>query len=154
MDAERLRQDLIAIERLHRADSEAVESGDLERLPALVSEAAVMMPPGAGFQRGRGPTPEAIASWKEAYRDYLDVRYEFRFEEVVPLGDFAFEWGTVHSRVRKRDGSEEREAHKILRILRREADGEWRVYRAMWNELPAAPGAAGEPTSASGQERS
>lgn len=150
MDAERVRQDLDAIGRLHAADMEAVRSGAIELLPQLVCEDAVMMPPGAGFQRGRGPRPETIDAWKKAYRDYAEVDYEFRFEEVVPLGDYAFEWGSLHSRVRKHDGTVEVEAHKLMRILRRDAaDGQWRVYRAIWNDLPAAALAAGGEPSAS-----
>ena len=55
------------------------------------------------------------------------------WEEVRPLGDFAYEQGIVRYAVRDADGGIVRETQRLMRLLRRQPDGQWRVSRAMWH---------------------
>jgi ketosteroid isomerase-like protein len=53
-------------------------------------------------------------------------------EEVKVLGDHAFQWGTYHYTVRTREGGETvRTSGKLMRILQRQPDGSWKMYRGM-----------------------
>ena len=47
------------------------------------------------------------------------------------FGDFAYERGIVRYTVRDIDGEIVRETQRLMRILRRQDDDSWRVYRAM-----------------------
>ena len=62
------------------------------------------------------------------------VGYEHNFEERKILGDWAFEWGSYISVAAPKDGGEPSQSSgKLLRILKRQQNGEWKVARAIWN---------------------
>lgn len=132
--------DLEAIERLHRQDARAARDKDFDTLLTLLSDDIVFMPPGENFLRGL----EAVKEKQQRYRDQLAgieiLDYRFEFEEVVLAGDYAFEWGANIGRVRTADGNEVEQRTKLLRILKRQPDGQWKVHRAMWNGVSAAGG--------------
>jgi ketosteroid isomerase-like protein len=73
----------------------------------------------------------------EAMHDVEVTEYELDFEEVMVLGDYAFEWGTIRGAARPIAGDRaappEPSVYKVLRILKKAPDGQWRVHRAMWN---------------------
>jgi ketosteroid isomerase-like protein len=67
--------------------------------------------------------------------DVLD--YALRFQEVKVLGDYAYEWGSITGSMREIvTGDVSRSAFHVMRILRRQADGSWRVYRSIWTRAP------------------
>ena len=130
-------RELAAIEELHQRDLAASKAGDFETLRALVSDEAVMMPPGGDFVRGRAAIDAGMSRMVEAMAAVEVLDYVLDFEEVQVFGEYAFEWGVIRGRMRKRDGGEVGEsAYKVMRILRRQAGGEWKVHRSIWNELP------------------
>jgi len=66
------------------------------------------------------------------------LEYVLDFEEVKFLGDYAFEWGTIRGATRpKSSGEIEYSTYKVMRILKKQPDGEWKVHRSIWNENPA-----------------
>jgi ketosteroid isomerase-like protein len=66
------------------------------------------------------------------------VEYVLDIQEVKVLGDHAFEWGTYHYRVRSGRGEETvRTGGKLMRILQRQPDGMWKMYRGMVTVEPA-----------------
>jgi hypothetical protein len=69
------------------------------------------------------------------------------WEEVRLLGEFACEQGIVRYAVRDANGAILRETQRLVRLLRRQPDGEWRVLRAMWH----APRRASEKTDEKGK---
>lgn len=130
-------QELEKISQLHDRDAEASRNGDFETLRALMSEDAVLMPPNEDWIRGTGPLDEHYARMAEVMREAEVTEYTLDFEEVVVFGDYAFEWGTIRGAMRPR-GSEsstpsDSSSYKVLRVLKKAPDGEWRVHRAMWN---------------------
>jgi ketosteroid isomerase-like protein len=68
------------------------------------------------------------------------IEYVLDFEEVKVLGEYAFEWGMIRGKTRRREGEEvEEPSYKVMRILRKETDGEWKVHRSIWNTYPGEP---------------
>ena len=60
------------------------------------------------------------------------LEYVLDIQEVKVLGDHAFQWGTYHDSVRPRTGGEPvRTAGKLMRILQRQSDGSWKMYRGI-----------------------
>jgi ketosteroid isomerase-like protein len=72
-------------------------------------------------------------------RVFEPVEYVEHFEEIEVAGNYAFEWGTYRGASRTRAGGDPWfYSGKLLRILRREPDGSWKMYRTM---------TTGDPTS-------
>ena len=138
--AEREAADRRAIEELHRRDAEAARRGDFATLRELMTDDAVVMPPGGGFQRGRAELDAASEAMESSFSEVEVLAYDLDFEEVLLFGDHAVEWGTITGAMRPHggDGEPQRYAYKVMRILRRRPDGTWRVHRTIWNETPAA----------------
>jgi ketosteroid isomerase-like protein len=53
-------------------------------------------------------------------------------QEVKVLGDHAYQWGTYRYSMRPRPGGETvRTSGKLMRILQRQPDGLWKMYRGI-----------------------
>lgn len=127
--------DLRAIEELHRADMAASKAGDFATLRTLMSDDAVMLPPGGRPVRGRAEIDASMARAEEAMRGVEVLEYVLDFEEVQIVGDYAFEWGWIRGSMRAREGGEAvASTYKVMRVLRRRPDGRWKVHRSIWNE--------------------
>jgi len=127
--------DLAAIRDLHEIDRRASLARDFETLRSILSDDAVVLAPGAPPLAGRRAIDENFRQMVETLQEIEVLDYELDFEEVRVFGDYAYEWGRIRGTLRDPATGEERQnAFKVLRILRREADGRWRIYRTMWNE--------------------
>jgi uncharacterized protein (TIGR02246 family) len=130
-------KDLRAIEELHRRDCAASRGGDFATLRSLMSDDAVVMPPGGRVRRGRAELDESFERMAEGMGAVEVLEYELDFEEVKVLGDYAFEWGTIRGAMRAKGGEEvERSTYKLMRILQKQRDGTWKVHRTIWNDNP------------------
>jgi ketosteroid isomerase-like protein len=68
------------------------------------------------------------------------VDWALNFEEVRIFGDYALQWGTYGGSVRPRAGGERsRTGGKLMRILQRQPDGSWKMYRTMYTVDPPTP---------------
>lgn len=119
--------DLAAIERLRQINLLAIRSQNHGVLDSLLTEDAVMMAPGSEPQRGR---PEIPGSGN----GLSILEYDEEYEELKILAGYAYEWGTIRCSYMMADGERQNLRFKVLRILQRQEDGEWKVHRAMWNE--------------------
>jgi ketosteroid isomerase-like protein len=137
------RKDLDAIEDIHRRDVAATKAGDLEALKSLMDAQCVVFPPDSEPEAGQSYLDHARASsdGAEPQTEILELVQEW--EEVQLLGDFAYEQGVVRYAVRDANGTVIRETQRLMRLLRRQPDGGWRVLRAMWH----APRRASEETT-------
>ena len=69
-----------------------------------------------------------------AYKDVEVLKYEQNFGELVILGDYAFEWGTVSGSSKMKSTNEEYDSsYQLMRILKKQDDGSWKIYRSIWN---------------------
>ena len=131
-----MKTDLAKIKELDEKDIAASQAQDFEGLLDLWDPEGIAIPP------DRDPVVgiEQIAIWlnQPAETEYEVTRYEHLFEERKIIGDWAFEWGSYLSAAAPLDGAAAIEASgKLLRILKRQPDGEWKVARAIWNVDPA-----------------
>ena len=135
-------KDLEAIEELHRQDVAATKEGDYETLMSLMDEQCILFPPDSEPEDGRVYLSRALASSDstELQPEILELVQDW--EEVRLLGEFAYEQGIVRYAVRDASGDILRETQRLMRLLRRQPDGGWRVLRAMWH----APRRASEET--------
>ena len=136
-------KDLEAIEDLHRRDVAATRAGDYEALMSLMDEQCVLFPPDGEPEDARAYLRRARASSDriEPQPEILELVQDW--QEVRLLGDFAYEQGVVRYAVKNADGVIVRETQRLMRLLRRRPDGQWRVFRAMWH----APRPASEDTT-------
>ena len=130
-----MNRDRDVIDALDAQDVTASLQQDHETLLSLWDDEGVALPPGAPPVRGKA----ALRDWlvAEGEPDYDVTEYVHEFSERRILGDWAFEWGTFISAAAPHgEGAPIRSTGKLLRILRRQEDGGWKVSHAIWNLDP------------------
>ena len=129
-----MQTDRHAIEELHLRDQAAAIAGDFAALRELIDDDAVLMPPGARKQRGKAEIDASFARRAAASRTHDILEYTLDFEEVRILGDLAVEWGTICGSMREiASGRMLASAYHVMRILKRQPSGDWKVYRSIWS---------------------
>jgi len=92
---------------------------------------------------GREPVVgiEAIRAWLQ--RDRMDTtklemtEYTIDVRELRIVGDQAFEWARTSATVRPKGAPRGMRAEgSLMRVLKRQSDGSWKVARAIWNQAP------------------
>jgi uncharacterized protein (TIGR02246 family) len=124
---------LAGIEDLRRKDIAASLRYDVAALAALTTEDVVMLPPGGPPMRGR----EAVRTGLDRSKATADEVLEYRedFEETLVFGEYAVEWGWISGTERPLSGGEVRRSrHHVMRVLKRQPDGTWRVHRSIYCE--------------------
>ncbi len=118
-------EDRAAIDELRARDARAARAQDFTTLRTVIDDEAVMLPPGAPRQCGIGISDVAPT------HDVLD--YVMEFDELEIRDDRAIEWGTIRGAMRGREtGAVESSSYHVMRILRRQPDGTFKVYRSIW----------------------
>ena len=136
--------DLEAINELHRRDMQASKTWDVETLASLWTDDIVSMPQDGPPLIGKEANRNSLLKLKEESRDIDIVEYDLAFNEVKVIGDWAFEWGTFSATIRSKDeGEVSRSSGKLFRVLKRDADGTWKVARSMSNNDFADDGGGG-----------
>lgn len=135
-----LARDRAAIEQLHRKDAVAAKAGDVSTLATLWTDDAVALPPGEQPVIGIA----AIRDWLQRTRldttKFEITEYVLDFQELRISGDQAFEWARTSMSMRPKGApAGVHAAGNLMRILKRQPDGEWKVARAIWNLEPPAP---------------
>lgn len=126
--------DLEMIDKLHQADMRASKDQDYRSLRSLMSDDAVVLPPGGQMTRGREALDKKFAAMNSAPKPTEVLEYRFEWHEVQVCGEFAFEWGYILGRERNRQtGVIASEKYHVMRILQRQPDGSWKVHRTIWN---------------------
>ena len=121
------------IEKLHEDDITATIGRDADALTALWDDDAVLLQPG---------TPPIVG--KAAFHDFMkqalakspsvkEVKYVPDIRDIQVAGDVAYEWGYFDAAQKSSDQqTPERVRAKLLRVMKRQADGSWRFARVMW----------------------
>jgi uncharacterized protein (TIGR02246 family) len=112
----------------------AVNAKDSARAAALYSEAASLMVPNGETIQGRA---NIEAFWKSLVAQGLAITT--KTTAVDASGSIGYEFGTYELSL----GTGEKTVHdrgKYVNLMRREADGHWRMIVDIWNSsLPASP---------------
>ncbi len=130
-------QDREGIAALQKREIAASMAFDVNTLLDQWTDDAVLLPPRHDPIAGKAALRRFFQEKKEQYANYDMLAYEEQWNEVMVVGEYAYQWGTVSYRIRPPTGSEIGGSVHALRILKREEDGAWRVSRAIWNEAPA-----------------
>ena len=124
---------LNSIEELHHKDKQAAVNGDIETLASLFTDDGILIPAEGDIIEGKEGLKNMLKQSLELYRDYTVIEYNHDFKEIKILGKYAYEWGIYSSKYKsKKDGQEITEGGKLMRILKQQPDGSWKVARAIW----------------------
>jgi uncharacterized protein (TIGR02246 family) len=128
-------QDMAAIEKLHAQDVAATLSQDLAALAELWTDDVVRLNPGQEAEVGRQTLVAAAERRRVAQPGFRVLNYVPDIRSVTITNDgWAFEWGYfTGSYLESAGGEEKRIRAKVLRVLRRQADGSWKGAVGMWN---------------------
>jgi uncharacterized protein (TIGR02246 family) len=131
-----MENDLRAIEAINQRDVQFALANDAAMMMSQWTEDFVLLPPVGPIMRGRGAIADAFRAVEapEIVESALDI------QEIKVFGDHAFEWGTYCYSVRPRAGGDTvRTSGKLMRILQRQADGSWKMYRSIATVDASAP---------------
>lgn len=130
-----MQDDRERIEEMHQTDMRASMARDYATLRTLMSDDAVVLPPNGRVVRGRATIDAGFERMQGVELPSEVLEYRFDWQELTVLGDYAFEWGYIYGRERERATGEVTEhKHHVMRILRKEPDGAWKVHRTIWND--------------------
>jgi uncharacterized protein (TIGR02246 family) len=127
-------QDREGIEGLQKREIAASMGFDVDALLDLWTDDGVLLPPHHQPVVGRTALKQFLEERKQQYANYDMLAYNEEWNEVMVIGEYAYQWGKVIYRMKPPAGSEVEGGVHALRVLKREEDGAWRVARAIWNE--------------------
>ncbi len=134
-----LEADRRAIEALNEHDVKAALTSDTDAIVSQWTDDFVVIPPVGPILRGRSANAAIVDKGKEQIQALIPVDYVVKFEEIIVTGEYAFEWGTYRGAARPRaGGSDVTYGGKLMRILQRQRDGSWKMYRTMMTSDPPA----------------
>ena len=119
-----------AIEDLHRTFASALERGDAAAVASHFMDDAILSPPEADMQRGRGDIQHFYASFLANVR--IDA-FELTGMELTVVGDTAYEVGTYRTKLTPQGLSQTAVAGKYLWVCSRSSDGTWHILRHIYN---------------------
>jgi len=122
--------DAAAIKKLGHDYFGATNAGDPERAAATMAPNVIIMPPDRLPIVGK----EEILRLAREYHAAYDLKYSLDYDEVQTAGDWGFARATISgTRTSKSGGVVEKVSLKNLWILKRQADGQWKFWRIMFN---------------------
>jgi uncharacterized protein (TIGR02246 family) len=130
--------DVAAIRNLGPQFSQAILARDVDAVVAMYTDDAVIMPPAAPVVVGK----DAIRDFFTAQfaSDVVTTEQVFTSIQTEGMGNQAFDRGTFSGKGTRPGASDPRtEVGKYVVIVRRTADGSWRVAVDVWNSEPRSP---------------
>lgn len=126
--------DMDAINALHQRDMEASRKLDVDALASLWAEDIVTLSQGEPPLIGKQANRASILRLRDESRDLQVADYILSFNEVKIVGDWAFEWGSYTGTVAPVGGGDAiRTTGKVMRVLKKDPDGSWKIARAMYD---------------------
>jgi uncharacterized protein (TIGR02246 family) len=127
-------QDREGVAALQRNTIAASMAFDINAILGLWTDDAVILPPRHEPITGKPALHKYLEEKKEQYANYDMLAYNEQWNEVMVIGEYAYQCGTISIRAKPPTGPEVEKTVHAMRILKREDDGAWRVSRAIWNE--------------------
>jgi uncharacterized protein (TIGR02246 family) len=122
--------DLVAIEKLHRADVEATLSQDSNQLNDLWSDDCVKLGVLGPAIIGKKGIQEVYQKFRADHPDFKVLKYEPKIQDLQVADGWAIEWvyydATFQMSAKENPVSMRR---KDLRVLKRQSDGSWKFAR-------------------------
>lgn len=125
-----VKADINAINDLYKKATLALSTGDSELYLSIFTEDAVIMAPDAPAINGKANLQPII----EGLIGMFDLDLPYTAEEVKVNGDKAFARSSfLYSMTPKEGGETITRSGKEIDILKRQADGSWKIYIQCWN---------------------
>jgi ketosteroid isomerase-like protein len=117
-------------------EAAAMRTGDFARYLAILSDDALFLPPNSKPMEGN-----ELREWLRDFVERFTVEWRtFVHEEAVAVADLAYHRYSYCWTVTPKSGGAPTLARgKGMHILRRQADGAWKMSRNIWNAAPAPP---------------
>ena len=132
-------EDRQAIEELHQDDIAGSLAFDVDKLAGTWDDEIVSMPPNSKPIVGKAANHEFLESERKAMTNVEILGYEETWDEVRVMGDYAYEYGSIHSRIRQANAKDETPLHyNVMRVLKKQPSGAWKIYRTIWNDRNSA----------------
>ncbi|MBN2363741.1 SgcJ/EcaC family oxidoreductase [candidate division WOR-3 bacterium] len=126
--------DFEAIKLLHKKDKTASINKDAETLLSLFTVDGILIQPDGKIIEGIEELKKMLVYNFEQSKDYKITEYDHDFIEINVIGDYAFEWGSYRGKaVPIVKGKEISSGGMIMRILKRQKNGSWKIHRSIWN---------------------
>jgi ketosteroid isomerase-like protein len=130
-DDRSIQTDVQAIQALNAQDAKAVLESDIDTITSQWSDDIVVLSEGL-IVRGRAANVAIAEKSRQLLEAIEPIAYVTDFEEIQVCGDYAYEWGTFHSSMRRRSGGETvSHRGKLMRILQRQDNGTWKMHRTI-----------------------
>ena len=137
--------DVDAITQLAAREIAEFSSGQTTNMGTIFTSDVVTMPPNAPAIQGLA----ALTTWASGLNEMFTLTGEYLTNDVSVSGDLAVHRFTGRLTMTPRAGGDAMtETVKGLHILRRQADGTWRITQDVWNTdtpPPAPPMGGGTP---------
>ena len=126
-----------AISRVREQEIATFSSGDVEKLLALVTDDAVLMPPNEPAVVGK----EAARAWlRNLYQQFKIEGSYTSTADLRVIGDWAFERMSFKLKLTPvAGGAPIEDVGKGFHVYRRQAGGAWKIAQDIWNSDKPAP---------------
>ena len=132
-------EDREAIEQLHEDDIAGSLAFDVDKLTSTWDDEIVSLPPDSKPLVGKAANHEHLEALHKAAANLEILAYEETWDEVRILGEYAYEYGSIRSRIRQQNAKEETPLEfNVMRILKKQPSGAWKIYRTIWNDRKPA----------------
>ena len=125
------------ISKLRSEHVNCINNGDTKGVIDRITEDGVTMPPNQSPLVGK----DALSSYLNEGFNMAATYMEVESLDLVVSGDIAYDRFSFIQEITPADGGEkQQESGNCVWLWRKEADGEWRIWHAIWNS------SGGEPT--------
>jgi hypothetical protein len=125
-----VQQDKAGIERLHQQDKDATLSDKADELEKLWDVDGVRIMPGRPAEISKAVIYADDKGWEASPGRERSLCYDLEVQDVQIAGDWAFEWA-YGSYTTSKDGKRTTLHGKVMRVMKRQADGSWKFARVM-----------------------
>jgi ketosteroid isomerase-like protein len=130
-------EDMVAVSRMLVTLDRLATDGDIEALLEYVSDDAVLMQPDEAAIIGR----RRIGAWYRVLYEDFNVEISHEPLETDVFGHIIVHRGNAKGTLEPKSGAAPTAFdHKYLYVIRKEADGSLKIWRAIFNNNPAAGG--------------
>jgi uncharacterized protein (TIGR02246 family) len=120
-----MQDDIQAIRATITSWMEATAAGDLNRILSLMTEDVVFLTPGNPPMRGR----DGFAANFQSMGEGTQISGEPDIQEIQVNGDWGYCWNYLRITVTPEGAPPMRLGGNILSIFRKNADGQWQLWR-------------------------
>jgi uncharacterized protein (TIGR02246 family) len=121
------------VEKLGKQFADAFAKGDVAGVASMYAEDGMAFPPDAQIVKGRSSIE---AMWK-GVKEIGAQSIEFEILDVQTSGVFLVETGIATLHVTGAGPAEATVKVKYVVVWKKQKDGSWKIFRDIWNNLPA-----------------